>query len=143
MQPFRSSGPEIKNNNFFIFFVILEKLHMQWQYDPQKAQLEHKLQLYAQIHNESTIVFAQWSGKESMTPCQPPTRPFTRQTRHPPTHSTAFKSVIFHFFRIVFQIFMICTSSLSARFPKSCIDLRLESDGFLLDLKSQKLCPNG
>ena len=106
---------------------------------PKKAQLEHKLQIYAQIHNESTLVFAQWSGKESMTPCHSPTRPFACQTTHP----SAFKSIAFHFFRIVFQFSMICTSSLSARFPKSCIDVRLELDGLLLDLKLQKSCPNG
>ena len=86
VQLFRSSGPETKKTIFFIFFIIMGKLYMQWQYDPQKAQLDHKLQIYAQIHNESTIVFAQWSRKESMTLCHPPTRPLARQTTHLPTH---------------------------------------------------------
>ena len=28
----------------------MEKLYMQWQYDPQKAQLEHKGQICAKFH---------------------------------------------------------------------------------------------
>ena len=40
VQPFRSSGPERKKIFFFIFFLIMEKLYMQRQYDAKKAQLE-------------------------------------------------------------------------------------------------------
>ena len=42
LQPFRSSGPETKKIIFFIFFIIMRKLYMQWQYDPQKAPLDRK-----------------------------------------------------------------------------------------------------
>ena len=28
----------------------MEKLYMQWQYDPQKAQPEYKTQIYAKFH---------------------------------------------------------------------------------------------
>ena len=48
---FRSPGPEMKKKNFFIYFLIMGKLYMQWQYDPQKAQLDYKAQLCAKFHN--------------------------------------------------------------------------------------------
>ena len=48
--PFRSSGLESKKKIFFfIFFIIMEKVYVQWQYDPQKAQLEHKAQVCAKF----------------------------------------------------------------------------------------------
>ena len=51
MQPFSSSGPEMKKKRFFLtFFIIMRKLHMQWQYDPRKAQLQHKAQICAKFH---------------------------------------------------------------------------------------------
>ena len=49
VQPFRSSGPETKKINFFIFFMIMGKVYMR-QYDHQKAQIEHKAQICAEFH---------------------------------------------------------------------------------------------
>ena len=59
-----------KKKGFFIFCIIVRKLYIQWQYDLQMAQLEHKAQMHAKFY-ECVIVFAQWSGNESMMPAQP------------------------------------------------------------------------
>ena len=57
VQPFRSSGPETKKINFFIFFIIMGKVYMHRQYDPQKAQLEHKAQVCAKFHKRKSNSF--------------------------------------------------------------------------------------
>ena len=70
--------------HFFIFFIIMGKLHMQWQYNPQKAQQRHKTQICAKsCKGKSTNSFCTVPRKRnldvqppaSQPPAQPPAPP--------------------------------------------------------------------
>ena len=52
----------------------MEKLYMQWQYDPQKAQLEHKAQICAKFHKRKSNSFCTVVRKRKRD-AQPPARP--------------------------------------------------------------------
>ena len=90
MQPFRSSGPETKKIYFFIFFIIMQKLYIQWQYDPQKAQLRHMPQMCAKSlkwKSNSFCTVPRKRNPDAQPPAPPPT---ARQLPAPPVRQTIF-----------------------------------------------------
>ena len=59
----------------------MEKLYIQWQYDPQKAQLEHKAQICAKFHKRKYNSFRTVVRKQK---CD--ARPPARRTSFFPTN---------------------------------------------------------
>ena len=61
--------------------MIIEKLYVQWKYDPQKAQLEHKGQICAKFHkckyNSFRIVV-----RKRKRDAQPPAHPTDKIFSH-------------------------------------------------------------
>ena len=77
LQPLGNSG--LKKSNFFI-------LYMQWQYDPQKAQLEQKTQICATFHKRKynhfcTVVLKR--KREAHLPTCPPDNFFSHKLQYP------------------------------------------------------------
>ena len=60
---------------------------MQWQYDPQKAQLEHKAHICAKFHNRKYNSLRTVVRKRK---CE--ARPLDRQPTHPPARPPLVKS---------------------------------------------------
>ena len=103
VQPFRSSGPEMKKN---YFFIIMGKVYMHRQYDPQKAQLEHKAQVCAKFHMRKsnslrTVVRKRKRDAQPPARCRPPAG---RTSFFPTNYNTReqflpwVKRIIFHTF---------------------------------------------
>ena len=84
IQLLRSSGPVTKKLIFFIFFIIMGKLHIQWQYDPQKTKLRHKPQICAKSRkwksNSFSTVPRKWD-RDAQPPAPLIARPAARPAR--------------------------------------------------------------
>ena len=61
---------------------------MQWQYDPQKAQLEHKAQICAKFQKRKYNSFCTMVRKRKCD-ARPPARPPARQPARPPAGRTS------------------------------------------------------
>ena len=60
----------VRKRKKVFFFIMMGKLYMQCQYDPQKAQLDYnklRPKFVANFINESLTIFARWSRNDSMT----------------------------------------------------------------------------
>ena len=61
---------------------------MQWQYDPQKAQLEHKAQVCAKFHKHKSISFCTVVRKRKRDAHPPARRPAGRTSFFPTNYNT-------------------------------------------------------